>query len=88
MVGSSETQVFVFLALSGSLYFLIHFRFRELIRQKAVICLYRFQLLAPELLAHVHSDLERALFDKDPGVMAAAIYIVDHNIQVFTIIYW
>ena len=33
------------------------------------------------------SDLERALFDKDPWVMAAALHIVDHNIQVFTIIY-
>ena len=56
--------------------------YRELVRQKAVMCLYRFQLLAPDLLAHVQTDLERALFDKDPGVMAAAVNIVNHNIQV------
>ena len=55
---------------------------RELVRQKAVLCLHRFQLLAPDLLAHVQPDLEQMLFDKDPGVMAASLNIVSHNIQV------
>ena len=60
----------------------IFFLNRELVRQKAVMCLYRFQLLAPDLLAHVQSDLEQMIFDKDPGIMAAALNIVYDNIQV------
>ena len=55
---------------------------RELVQQKAVLCLYRFQLLAPDLLAHVQPDLERMIFDKDPGVMAAALNIVNYNTEV------
>ena len=62
--------------------FTFSFQNRELVRQKAVLCLHRFQLLAPDLLAHVQADLEQMLFDKDPGVMAAALNIVSHNIQV------
>lgn len=54
---------------------------RELVRHKAVLCLHQFQLLAPELLEHCHDNLTRALFDKDPGVMAAAMHIVQYNIQ-------
>ena len=60
----------------------IFFLNRELVRQKAVMCLYRFQLLAPDLLAHVQPDLEQMIFDKDPGVMAAALNIVYDDIQV------
>ncbi|XP_052793547.1 AP-4 complex subunit epsilon-1-like isoform X1 [Mya arenaria] len=54
---------------------------RELVRQKAVLCLHHLQLLAPELLAHCQESLERALLDKDPGVMAAALHSLYHNIQ-------
>ncbi|XP_053399755.1 AP-4 complex subunit epsilon-1-like isoform X2 [Mercenaria mercenaria] len=54
---------------------------RELVRQKAVLCLYQFQLLIPDLLEHNQSDLEKMLFDKDPGVMAAAVYIVQNSIE-------
>ncbi|XP_060607122.1 AP-4 complex subunit epsilon-1-like [Ruditapes philippinarum] len=54
---------------------------RELVRQKAVLCLHQFQLLAPDLLEHRQEDLERMLYDKDPGVMAAAVHIIQHAIE-------
>ncbi|KAH3704399.1 AP-4 complex subunit epsilon-1-like [Dreissena polymorpha] len=54
---------------------------RELVRQKAVLCLHQFQFLAPDLLAHCKESLERALLDKDPGVMAVAVQLVAYSIQ-------
>lgn len=54
---------------------------RELVRQKAVMCLHQFQSLAPDLLEHNQNDLLKMLFDKDPGVMAAAVNIVQNYIQ-------
>jgi len=56
------------------------------VRQKAVLCLHQLQLRAPDLLAHCQDSLQGALADKDPGVMAAALNILHHNIQVIKLL--
>lgn len=55
---------------------------RGFVRQKAVMCLFQFQLLAPDLLQHCQSEMEATLMDKDPGVAAAAVHVIHHCIQV------
>jgi vesicle coat complex subunit len=75
-------EIFVPLYSIHNLLASIFFSYRELVRQKAVLCLHQFQLLAPDLLEHRQEDLERMLYDKDPGVMAAAVHIIQHAIEV------
>ncbi|KAL4229907.1 hypothetical protein ACF0H5_010298 [Mactra antiquata] len=54
---------------------------RELVRQKAVMCLHQFLILAPDLMEHNHTILQKTLYDKDPGVMAAAVHIIQYYIE-------
>jgi len=46
------------------------------------MCLFQFQLLAPDLLQHCQVEVENMLRDKDPGVIAAAVTVIHHGIQV------
>ncbi|KAK6309372.1 hypothetical protein J4Q44_G00208350 [Coregonus suidteri] len=48
---------------------------KEIIRRKAVLALYKFYLIAPNQVQHIHSKFRKALCDKDPGVMAASLHI-------------
>lgn len=48
---------------------------REIIRRKAVLALYKFYLIAPNQVQHIHDKFKKALCDKDPGVMAASLHI-------------
>ncbi|XP_048253858.1 AP-4 complex subunit epsilon-1-like isoform X1 [Haliotis rufescens] len=48
---------------------------RELVRVKAAQCLHQFYLKAPNMLVHVHADFQRALCDKDPGVIRGVVHI-------------
>ncbi|KAG7281022.1 hypothetical protein CRUP_016654 [Coryphaenoides rupestris] len=42
---------------------------KEIIRRKAVLALYKFYLIAPNQVQHIHNKFRKALCDKDPGVM-------------------
>lgn len=70
--------------------FLAHVRylvclfFREIIRRKAVLALYKFYLIAPNQVQHIHSKFRKALCDKDPGVMMSSLHIYLRMIKVFT----
>uniref|UniRef100_A0A3B4A7R6 Clathrin/coatomer adaptor adaptin-like N-terminal domain-containing protein n=1 Tax=Periophthalmus magnuspinnatus TaxID=409849 RepID=A0A3B4A7R6_9GOBI len=56
--------------------FLMSFFFsREIIRRKAVLALYKFYLIAPNQVQHIHNKFRKALCDKDPGVMFASLHI-------------
>ncbi|XP_069767421.1 AP-4 complex subunit epsilon-1 isoform X2 [Narcine bancroftii] len=48
---------------------------KEIIRRKAVLALYKFYLIAPNQVQHIHDKFKKALCDKDPGVMAASLHI-------------
>ncbi|XP_072292068.1 AP-4 complex subunit epsilon-1 [Eucyclogobius newberryi] len=48
---------------------------KEIIRRKAVLALYKFYLIAPNQVQHIHNKFRRALCDKDPGVMFASLHI-------------
>uniref|UniRef100_A0A8C2JLU4 AP-4 complex subunit epsilon n=1 Tax=Cyprinus carpio TaxID=7962 RepID=A0A8C2JLU4_CYPCA len=48
---------------------------KEIIRRKAVLALYKFYLIAPNQVQHIHAKFRKALSDKDPGVMASSLHI-------------
>ncbi|XP_077424938.1 AP-4 complex subunit epsilon-1 [Vanacampus margaritifer] len=48
---------------------------KEIIRRKAVLALYKFYLIAPNQVQHIHNKFRKALCDKDPGVMTASLHI-------------
>uniref|UniRef100_UPI00398F81D8 AP-4 complex subunit epsilon-1 isoform X2 n=1 Tax=Pristiophorus japonicus TaxID=55135 RepID=UPI00398F81D8 len=48
---------------------------KEIIRRKAVLALYKFYLIAPNQVQHIHDKFKKALCDRDPGVMAASLHI-------------
>uniref|UniRef100_A0A3B3U3P4 AP-4 complex subunit epsilon n=1 Tax=Poecilia latipinna TaxID=48699 RepID=A0A3B3U3P4_9TELE len=54
---------------------------REIIRRKAVLALYKFYLIAPNQVQHIHNKFRKALCDKDPGVMSASLHIYLQLIQ-------
>ncbi|POI25132.1 hypothetical protein CIB84_011118, partial [Bambusicola thoracicus] len=47
----------------------------EIIRRKAVQALYKFYLIAPNQVQHIHDKFRKALCDRDVGVMAASLHI-------------
>lgn len=55
---------------------------REIIRRKAVLALYKFYLIAPNQVQHIHNKFRKALCDKDPGVMTASLHIYLQMIKV------
>ncbi|KAI4903115.1 hypothetical protein NFI96_015692 [Prochilodus magdalenae] len=48
---------------------------KEIIRRKAVLALYKFYLIAPNQVQHIHGKFRKALCDKDPGVMMSSLHI-------------
>ncbi|XP_007422248.1 AP-4 complex subunit epsilon-1 [Python bivittatus] len=48
---------------------------KEIIRRKAVQALYKFYLIAPNQVQHIHDKFRRALCDRDVGVMAVSLHI-------------
>lgn len=62
--------------------FLLEQTCREIIRRKAVLALYKFYLIAPNQVQHIHNKFRKALCDKDPGVMTASLHIYLQMIQV------
>ncbi|XP_045385152.1 AP-4 complex subunit epsilon-1 [Lemur catta] len=48
---------------------------KEIVRRKAVLALYKFHLIAPNQVQHIHIKFRRALCDRDVGVMAASLHI-------------
>ncbi|XP_043775181.1 AP-4 complex subunit epsilon-1 isoform X2 [Cervus elaphus] len=48
---------------------------KEIIRRKAVLALYKFYLIAPNQVQHIHVKFRKALCDRDVGVMAASLHI-------------
>ncbi|KAG8505241.1 AP-4 complex subunit epsilon-1 [Galemys pyrenaicus] len=48
---------------------------KEIIRRKAVLALYKFLLIAPNQVQHIHTKFRKALCDRDVGVMAASLHI-------------
>lgn len=56
--------------------------FREIIRRKAVQALYKFYLIAPNQVQHIHDKFRKALCDRDAGVMAASLHIYLQMIKV------
>lgn len=58
---------------------------REIIRRKAVLALYKFYLIAPNQVQHIHNKFRKALCDKDPGVMTASLHIYLQMIQVIQV---
>ncbi|MGH0119015.1 UNVERIFIED_CONTAM: hypothetical protein FKN15_003564 [Acipenser sinensis] len=55
---------------------------KEIIRRKAVLALYKFYLIAPNQVQHIHDKFRKALCDKDPDVMAASLHIYGQMIKV------
>ncbi|CAG05538.1 unnamed protein product [Tetraodon nigroviridis] len=54
---------------------------KEIIRRKAVLALYKFYLIAPTQVQHIHNKFRKALCDKDPGVMTASLHIYVQMIE-------
>lgn len=54
---------------------------KEIIRRKAVLALYKFYLIAPNQVQHIHDKFRKALCDKDPDVMAASLHIYGQMIK-------
>uniref|UniRef100_A0A3Q3RLB0 AP-4 complex subunit epsilon n=1 Tax=Mastacembelus armatus TaxID=205130 RepID=A0A3Q3RLB0_9TELE len=54
---------------------------KEIIRRKAVLALYKFYIIAPNQVQHIHNKFRKALCDKDPGVMTASLHIYLQMIQ-------
>ncbi|KAM8973554.1 AP-4 complex subunit epsilon-1 [Pelodytes ibericus] len=48
---------------------------KEIVRRKAVLALYKFYLMAPNQVQHIHEKFRKALCDRDVGVMAASLHI-------------
>ncbi|CAH1791246.1 unnamed protein product [Owenia fusiformis] len=48
---------------------------KALVRKKAVMCLHKFLSKAPNQVQHIHGKFKKALCDKDPSVMWAALQI-------------
>ncbi|XP_069839037.1 AP-4 complex subunit epsilon-1 [Dendropsophus ebraccatus] len=48
---------------------------KEIVRRKAVLALYKFYLIAPTQVQHIHEKFRKALCDRDVGVMAASLHI-------------
>ncbi|XP_010210129.1 PREDICTED: AP-4 complex subunit epsilon-1 [Tinamus guttatus] len=48
---------------------------KEIVRRKAVQALYKFYLIAPNQVQHIHDKFRKALCDRDVGVMAASLHI-------------
>ncbi|KTF90096.1 hypothetical protein cypCar_00041750 [Cyprinus carpio] len=48
---------------------------KEIIRRKAVLALYKFYLIAPNQVQHIHAKFRKALCDRDPGVMTSSLHI-------------
>ncbi|XP_041534887.1 AP-4 complex subunit epsilon-1 isoform X2 [Microtus oregoni] len=48
---------------------------KEIIRRKAVLALYKFYVIAPNQVQHIHTKFRKALCDRDVGVMAASLHI-------------
>ena len=61
---------------------------REIVRKKAVLCLYIFDKKAPHLLEQCHQHFRVALCDRDPGVMWASLHFYQHHIQVTSLCLW
>uniref|UniRef100_A0A672M3T8 AP-4 complex subunit epsilon n=1 Tax=Sinocyclocheilus grahami TaxID=75366 RepID=A0A672M3T8_SINGR len=55
---------------------------KEIIRRKAVLALYKFYLIAPNQVQHIHAKFRKALCDKDPGVMTSSLHIYLQLIRV------
>ncbi|XP_066198771.1 AP-4 complex subunit epsilon-1 isoform X1 [Saccopteryx leptura] len=54
---------------------------KEIIRRKAVLALYKFHLIAPNQVQHIHTKFRKALCDRDVGVMAASLHIYHRLIK-------
>ncbi|XP_073720644.1 AP-4 complex subunit epsilon-1-like isoform X1 [Misgurnus anguillicaudatus] len=54
---------------------------KEIIRRKAVLALYKFYLIAPNQVQHIHGQFRKALCDKDPGVMTSSLHIYQQLIR-------
>ncbi|XP_036157293.1 AP-4 complex subunit epsilon-1 isoform X2 [Myotis myotis] len=54
---------------------------KEIIRRKAVLALYKFHLIAPNQVQHIHIKFQKALCDRDVGVMAASLHIYHRMIK-------
>ena len=54
----------------------------ELVRKKAVMALHRFHQVEPETISHLGDKVRRALCDKDPSVMGAALCVLHELIKV------
>lgn len=54
---------------------------KEIIRRKAVLALYKFHLIAPNQVQHIHVKFRKALCDRDVGVMAASLHIYHRMIK-------
>ncbi|XP_074654446.1 AP-4 complex subunit epsilon-1-like [Tubulanus polymorphus] len=52
------------------------------VRKRAVMCLHSFYRKAPSLLEHSDDNFKKALCDKDPGVMWAALQIYQDMIEL------
>ena len=59
--------------------------YREMVRKKAVMCLHHFQQRAPSLMQHANNMYRKALCDKDPSVMFAALQIYYDLVKVLSI---
>uniref|UniRef100_A0A8C2I326 AP-4 complex subunit epsilon n=1 Tax=Cyprinus carpio TaxID=7962 RepID=A0A8C2I326_CYPCA len=54
---------------------LLEDKLSEIIRRKAVLALYKFYLIAPNQVQHIHAKFRKALCDRDPGVMTSSLHI-------------
>ncbi|XP_028921925.1 AP-4 complex subunit epsilon-1 [Ornithorhynchus anatinus] len=54
---------------------------KEIVRRKAVQALFKFYLIAPNQVQHIHLKFRKALCDRDVGVMAASLHIYLRMIQ-------
>ncbi|KAH0503270.1 AP-4 complex subunit epsilon-1 [Microtus ochrogaster] len=55
---------------------------KEIIRRKAVLALYKFYVIAPNQVQHIHTKFRKALCDRDVGVMASSLHIYLRMIKV------
>ncbi|KAB0392946.1 hypothetical protein E2I00_014275, partial [Balaenoptera physalus] len=59
----------------------------RVIRRKAVLALYKFYLIAPNQVQHIHIKFRKALCDRDVGVMAASLHIYLKMIKTLELLY-
>lgn len=50
-----------------------------------MLALYKFYLIAPTQVQHIHNKFRKALCDKDPGVMTASLHIYLQMIEVLSL---